>query len=377
LSRSLDKFVRVTANPYSSLSQWKARTNGKIFGCVPMHIPEEIVHAAGLLPVVLWEGDEPFDEGHAIIQPFFCGFVRGVIDLAVKGKLHFLDGIICCDECVSTEAIDFLLRRRGLFDYFEFLFLPADRKGDTSKVYVMEEFERLRASLAQYTGKEIDDASLEQSIRLYNRNRSLLRKLYGLRREKPTVLKAREMYAIVMSSMLMPKEEHNELLEALISELAAKEAIDGKVRLFLSGTLCAAPRSEVLDLIEDTGGAIVDDDLYVGSRYFEGDVPLHADPIESLAERYVNLSLRTPTLVDHEHDWGHQLVEMVNRSGSQALIALPLKNCDPHQLHYPRVRQKLARAGVPEFFIEMEHEAMSLGQIRTRIQAFMEMIGGR
>jgi benzoyl-CoA reductase subunit C len=241
-----------------------------------MHVPEEIIHAAGLLPVVLWEGDEPVTEGYTYIQPFFCGFIRGVIDLAVKGKLDFLDGIVGCDECVSTEAIDFLLRRRRLFDYWEFLFLPADQKGDTNKAYVMQEFERLRASLGQYTGKELDDDSLKHSISLYNRNRFLLRKLYELRREKPTVLKAREMYAVVMSSMLMPKEEHNELLESLISELASKESSEQKVRLFLSGTLCSAPKSEFLDLIEETGGAIVDDDLYVGARYFDGDVPINA-----------------------------------------------------------------------------------------------------
>ena len=377
MSQGLDTFVGVAADPYGSLAEWKARTNGKIIGCAPMHVPEEIIHAAGLLPVVLWEGDDPVTEGYTYIQPFFCGFIRGVIDLAVKGKLDFLDGIVGCDECVSTEAIDFLLRRRHLFDYWEFLFLPADHKGDTNKAYVMQEFERLRASLGQYTGRELDDDSLKHSILLYNRNRSLLRKLYELRREKPTVLKASEMYAVVMSSMLMPKEEHNELLENLISELASKESSEQKVRLILSGTLCSAPKSEVLDLIEEAGGVIVDDDLYVGARYFDGDVPTNADPIESLAERYMNLSLRTPTMVDHEHDWGDQLIEMVNRSGSKAVIAFPLKNCDPHQFHYPKVRQKLARSGVPEFFVEMEHEAMALGQIRTRVQAFMEMIGGQ
>jgi len=342
-----------------------------------MHIPEEIIHAAGLLPVVLWEGDEPVSEGYNYIQPFFCGYVRSLVDLAVKGKLDFLDGVVCCDECVSTEAIDFVLRERRLFDYWEFIYLPADQKGDVNKDYITQEFEMFRASLGQYTGKELDDDSLKHSILLYNRNRSLLRKLYELRREKPTVLKAREMYAVVMSSMLMPKEEHNELLETLISEVASKESSERKVRLFLSGTLCAAPRSEVLDLIEETGGVIVDDDLYVGARYFDGDVPVNADPIESLTERYMNLNLRTPTLVDREHDWGDQLMEMVNRSGAQAVIALPLKNCDPHQFYYPRVREKLAQAGTPEFFLELEHEAMSMGQIRTRVQAFMEMIGGR
>jgi len=367
----------VAADPYNSLVEWKARTNGKIIGCAPMRIPEEIVHAAGLLPVVLWERDEPISEGHTYIQTFFCGFVRSVIDMAVKGQLEFLDGILCSDECVSLEAIDNVLRRRDLFDYLEFVWLPAVARGDTNKTYTMQELERLRTSLREYSGKELDDESLRRSIRLYNRNRALLRQLYELRREMPTMLKAREMNAVVMSSMLMPKEEHNELLETLISELASKEGSDQKVRLFISGTLCAAPRNDILDLIEEAGGVIVADDLYVGSRYFDTDVRVNGDPIESLAERYMNMGPRTPTMIDYEHDWGDQLIEMVKKSGAQAMIALPLKNCDPHQFHYPRVREKLTSVGIPEFFLEMEHEAMSLGQIRTRIQAFMEMIGGQ
>ena len=373
----LDRFIRVAADPYATLAEWKTRTKGKIVGYVPMHIPEEIIHAAGLLPVVLWEGDEPITEGHAHIQPFFCGFVRSVVDMAVKGKLDVLDGMICCDECVSTEAIDFVLRRRHLFGYSEFVFLPAVPKGDANKAYVMHELERLRASLRQYTGKELDDESLKHSILLYNRHRALLRKLYQLRQAKPTILRAREMYSVVMSSMLMPKEEHSKLLEKLISEVAPKESTDGKIRIFLSGTLCAAPRGDILDLIEEAGGVVVNDDLYVGSRYFDTDTPVNMKPIEALADRYLNMSLRTPTVVDPDHDYGDQLIEMIKRSGSQAVIVLPLKNCDPHQFHHPRIRKKLAQAGIPEFFLEVEHEAMAVGQIRTRIQAFMEMIGGR
>ena len=102
----------------------------------------------------------------------------------------------------------------------------------------------------------------------------------------------------------MPKEEHSELVEGLLTELQAIEPDSAEgPKLFLSGHLCQGPKADILDLIEGAGGIIVDDDLYTGYRYYATDVKINGSPIEAIAERYLDRSVPIPTRSDEEIKW--------------------------------------------------------------------------
>ena len=90
----LSKFAEVTSDPYSYVAALKDRKNKKVVGCFPMHVPEEIVHAASLLPVVIWRGNELVTWGHSHVPPYDCGITRTFVDDAVRGKLSFMDGMV-------------------------------------------------------------------------------------------------------------------------------------------------------------------------------------------------------------------------------------------------------------------------------------------
>jgi benzoyl-CoA reductase subunit C len=176
--------------------------------------------------------------------------------------------------------------------------------------------------------------------------------------------------------MLMPKEEHSELLESLLQDLEKRSSTHQEgIQLYLSGHLCQGPKADILDLIEGTGGLIIDDDLYTGYRYFAVDVEIDGRPTEALARRYLDKTIPIPTLSDETIRWDQYIVEKVRDSGVQGVIVLIAKYCEPHLFLYPFIKKSLTEAGVPHLMLESEHEVVSLEGMKTRLQAFMEMLG--
>jgi len=181
--------------------------------------------------------------------------------------------------------------------------------------------------------------------------------------------------AIVQSSMIIPKEEHNQLLEQLLPKLQAKRVrSEGKARLVVSGHMCSAPKTDILDIIEEAGAVIVDDDLYTGFRYFATSVPLNGNPIEGLAKQYLTNIPPNPTRWDPDNDWAEYIIDMVNKNKADGVLVLVVKHCEAHHWYFAHIRRNLMAADIPYLLLETEHETVSLGPERTRVEAFVEMI---
>jgi bcr-type benzoyl-CoA reductase subunit C len=349
----LAKFTEAVANPYEWLKEWKKTHDRRLMGVSPMHFPEEIVHAAGLQPVVLQESDEPVTFGHSYIYPFFCAWTRGTLDMLAKEKLDLFDGLLFFDECAQVRTARIIAENRIPFPYY-WLLQPTCSVGIPSALAEVEEtYQELRGEMQRFVGHEITDQALQESILLYNRSRSLMRRLYDLRRAKPGVLRAREILAIVQSGMVMPKEEHNGLLEKLLPQLEKREPRpDERVRLVLSGHLCMAPKTDLLDIIEDAGGVIVDDDLYTGYRYFAADVPVNGSPIQALAKHYLADFPPNVTRWNPDSDLAEYIIDMTERNKAQGIIILQVKHCEIHNWYYVHIRRVLAATGIPHLMIE-------------------------
>ena len=368
-------FSGLAADPGEYLIRWKERNGKKIIGCFPMDLPEEIVHASGMLPVVMWESNEPITLGHARISPYNCGIVRSVIDDGAKGKLDFLDGIVTYETCLQARHLDFILRKTGHQGHFMRVFLPGVVTSAAGRTFMVENLARLKEELERFGGREIRPEDLRRSVLVYNENRGLLRRLYQLRRSAPGLLKAKEVASIVHSSMLMPKEEHSRLLRILLEDLERREANPVRnVRVILSGSLCEAPRPLILDLIEEAGMVVVDDDLYIGSRYFANDADADLDPLDALAGRYLERIPPSPTKVDSDTDWGDYIVKMARENRAAGVISLVVKFCPPHLAYYPDIDRKVKGSGISALMLEMEHEVSSVEQVKTRLQAFRETL---
>ena len=379
MEKVLSNVANVTSDPYAYVADIKEKMQKKVIGCFPMHVPEEIVHAANLIPVVIWRGNELVTWGHSHVPPYDCGITRSFVDDAVRGKLTFMDGMVFhVRQCLQVGEFPLIIERNVKPAYQKVLYLPPIYEGGVTESFLLEELESFKKSLEDFTGNTITDDSLKKSIDIYNENRSLLERVYEIRREKPEILKAKEVMQIVWSSMLMPKEDHNELLKELIKGMEEKtvEPQKDRVKIIPVGCLCQTLQFDILDLIEDLGMIIPDDDLYIGSRYFANKVNPDGNPIEALANRYLTKTPLCPTKGVWDIHWGDEAIRKMKDNDAKGIISIIVKYCPPHACYYPDFRSKMEEEGVHEIMIQMEHEIISLEAIKTRLQSFVEILGG-
>ena len=378
MQETLSKFNAITERPYQRLAQWKKQTDRKIIGCFPMHIPEEIIHAAGILPVTLVGSEKAITLAHQYLPICVCHLTRENLDLALTGELDFLDGIVFPDTCDMVQCLPDIWNLHHPTPFYHNFVVAGKLTSPSARRYLVDQTAKLKYAVEEFINYPVFNKSLRQSIRTYNENRELLNRLYQVRRDFPSLLKARDTASIVMASMLMPKEEHNQLLTQLLKQLetTGKPTENKRVRLVVSGSLCDQPPWEVLDLIEELGGVIADDDLYVGRRYFATKVEETLNPIEALSEHYLN-DIPCPTKHNQARPWAEYLVGLIKKAKAKGVIILIMKYCEPHASDYPVLKARLSQENVPHLLIELE-PPLTLQQIRAQLETFIEMLkGGR
>lgn len=374
----LEKFAQAAQHPYEHVKAWKQEKGIKVVGTFPMHFPAEVIHATGALPVILQELPNPITSGGAAMFPFFCGYTRSIVDQTTEGQLEFVDVIMFADHCVQLLSAADVMRVVRPDKGIHFHQLIASLQQPWSLDSSVKTLRELISDLEDFLGVIVTEDALRHSISLFNEGRSLMRNLYQLRRTGSVTLRASQMQHIVKSAMVMDKEKHNALLRDLTAALGKDQARpSGMVPVFASGHLCQAPKPEILELIEDCGITIVDDDLYHGFRYVSTDVDEGiGDPIVAIASAYIkkNSNVPCPTRIDPEVDWDLWLLDAVERCGANGLIVLMAKFCEPHYFHYPQIKAAFEAKGVPHLLIETEHEGVAMENLRTKLETFAEMV---
>jgi len=377
-----EQLYEALSEPYTWARAEKGRGR-KVVGTTPMYFPEELVHASGALPVLLQSSNEPITAGWSHIFPYYCGFVTGNIDLAAKGELDFLDGVVVSDICFQMREATGIMQRLMPAATFIHMHCPlwwsSEEDTEKWKPLVVAQLEKCRKALEEVVGKKITDGDIEASIAVYAQNRELLGEIEGLRSRKPGIISASEMAALVASSMVMSKEKHNVLLKQLIDELSNSSAQEDKrVKIYLSGMICFGVMPDLLEFIEDSGAVVVGDDFYLGARYFSVPSPDQAmPPLDALANQYLDLKIPCPTRCLPEADWASHVIERSGEVGASGLIALIPKWCQPIMGYQPLFRNKLEKAGVPNIFLELEPQMSALGTMEGRIEAFIQVLEAR
>ncbi len=379
MSDMIKKFADVAANPQKWLKQWKEKTGKKIVGCFPMYIPEEIVHAAGMLPIVMLPRTEEISMGDTYMHRYLCHPVRANFDMMLKEEYDYLDGVVFSDYCITLRsAMDvWALHNKNCF--FIHFFVPLNMSASYSRRYLEEQFVRLKEKLEEQTGEIIEDSAIMESMRIYEENRELLRELYDFRKENPGFLRARDYVIIIAAGMVMPKEEHSLLLKELLQKLKGSVQVSRdkqKIKLFISGSLCEVPMLDLFDMVEDLGAVVCDDDLYVGSRYFKTPVKFNKAPITALAERYMG-DVPCPTKRQAGVDYGEYIANCAREANAEGIIIIVLKYCEAHQWDIPLIRESVGEKKMPYLVIESTGGMIATEQLRTRMQAFIEMLEER
>lgn len=368
-------FIKAVEDPTGPVMQWKAEQGGGVIGFLLSDIPEELIHAAGFFPYAITGGNIGPDQADAHLQTWACSYARSCLALALGGTLDFIDGLIIPQTCDTTRMLPGIWEHARPVPYMDNYRLPRQVDRHSAGKYLIKELERLKKGLEHFGGREIDPERLKSSIMLYNHNRELFRDIFLIHSQNPSLISSRDIYTIVKGSMVMPREKVNDLLVAIVNglkDLKDTAAQTQYLRLVLSGTLLEP--IETLDFIEDQGGTVVGDDFQNGYRYIEADVPDDKNPLEALASRQIN---RIPSAAFdiQENPRRFFLANLTREKNADGVIFLHLKYCDPENYDYYDNLQAMEKIGIPAIRIETQFGA-SLGQLRTRIHAFMEMIGG-
>ena len=369
-------FSQVSENPLQYAVEWKEKSGRPVVGVLPMNFPSEMVHAAGALPMVLQNDEEPITVGQSRIFNFYCGYNRSLVNQTLSDKFNFLDAIMLGDHCVQLLGSADTMRNHMpdvpvLYDQLVSTINSPWAFSESRRVLNF-----LKVQLQDALGVEITDAAMMNSIKLFNKNRQLLRQLYDMRQNGKLHMASSDVQSIVKACMIMDAEEFTPLLEELMAECVSGEAGKrGNIPLYLSGHMCHPPKPEILSLIESCGGMVVADDLYTGYRFFSTDASTEGDALDSLTQWYLdrNKNVPCPTRSARDYDWDQYLADSVKASGAQGVIILMVKFCEPHMYFYPDIKDKFDEEGIPYLLLETEHEEMPIEALKTRLETFMEI----
>jgi benzoyl-CoA reductase subunit C len=376
LGHSLDEILGrcrdlIEDSDYAAVRQWRER-GGKVLGHFQVYFPEEIAHAAGMLPVKVHGGTLEAELADSHFGSYLCSILRTSLELALSGRLP-LDMFVTHPICDAARNLAGIWGRN--FDYpSRILYLPQNANSRCAATYLRDEYQRLRGEIESVAGRSIGDDDLRRSIGVYNENRRLLRELYELRRDTPWLLSVEDAYSLVAVGGSLPREEHNRLLTSVMPEIRMRSARkQDKIRVVLEGGFCEQPPLEMLRII-DQSCYVVDDDLLIGLRWIREDVSLDADPLDALAEAYLERSTYSPVQHDLRKPKERMLVERIRGCQAEAAIIAAAKMCEPgldEQVAYTRA---LEAEGIPYFVTEFEEKMTSFDQLQMQLETFVESL---
>jgi len=365
-----DEAAKTLFNP--ALRDWKGR-GGKILGYFCSTVPEEVITAAGLAPLRMRAtGSTSTEESDAYYSSINCSFVRHCFNLALTGEFKFLDGVVCVNSCDHVRRIyDNWKRFVPDKQFIEVMSLP--RKTEPAQVaWYHDEINLLRGKLEKHFGVEISDKALWKAIKLHNETRRLQKKLYQLRKQEKPPITGAETLAVMVAGTAMPKELYNKMLRELLDELTHAEGPGGhRARLLIVGGILDDPA--YVKVIEDQGGLVVTDSLCFGTRtmWVEVDESLK-DPVQALAKWYVADRPSCPRFYGEHNNRAKYIIDMYREFNCDGVIAERLMFCDPWAVEHYMLGQDLKAAGIPMLKLDREYTTSAVGQLRTRIQAFLE-----
>ncbi|MEW6616315.1 MAG: 2-hydroxyacyl-CoA dehydratase family protein [Thermodesulfobacteriota bacterium] len=357
----------------TSVSKWKAQ--GKpIVGYFCSYVPEEIIHAAGILPYrIKARGCTKTTAADTYLSSAMnCSFTRSCLDLALEGEYGFLDGVVSMNSCEHIRRAHDVWKRKIDIPYFHFLSVPHKTDEDAVEWY-RDELHKFKKSLESAFNVVITDEALADSIKVYNETRDLLKKLYGLRRGDSPSITGSETLDVVVAATSVRKEDYNGLIKRLLEELSIRKGVPNhRSRLMVIGSVVDDP--SYIKLIEDLGSVVVADNLCFGSRYFWEPVDTGSDPLESLARSYLRRPV-CPRMADEIVKLYTYTRDMAEEFRVDGVIMERIRCCDLWGGATLLLERRLGEDGIPFLVIDREYAMSGMGQINTRVAAFLEIIG--
>ncbi len=364
---------------FNAVKDWKAAApERKAIGYMPIYVPREIVHAAGMLPVGIFGGGDQMEviQGDAYYQSYICRIPRSTLELGLTGRLDVLDGMLfpsICDVIRNLSGMWQILFKDKYVKYFD---VPQNYDDSIGGEFYVREMQVMREDLGKLRGKPITDDELRASIAVYNENRRALRDLYAYRAAKPWQAPTSEVYLVLRAGCVLPPEEHTKLVREYIAAAdAEKRAVRDNARVVLTGAFCEQPPLSLIKSIEMAGCYIVDDDFMLVMRWLLDDVPAAGNPLEELSKAFLHRSASTSSKYDEKKsDKGQYLLKQVKTNAGEGVIFAAPSFCDPALLERPMLQEVLAKYKVPYTAFKYAENTGQMAPIREQAGTFADSI---
>jgi benzoyl-CoA reductase/2-hydroxyglutaryl-CoA dehydratase subunit BcrC/BadD/HgdB len=382
-------FQQWVENRHERIRDWKDQNGRKVFGYLCCMTPEEILYAGGILPVkVTGDGDQPLEVVDRHVVHYACPYVRNMLDQAGKGVYHYLDGVVVCNSCDIMSRCEYYWRilaptRKStimgveLSPYVLYIKSPEKISGEGVHEYLRAEFRIFTQHVEREQKVHITDEMLSAAIAVYNEHFDFMERLHALRRQELLRVSGSEAFMVEFASLQMPKDEHNQAMESYLQEIEKREPLPRGVRIFLSGGAVDPFTARIYDIIGESGGQVVAEDIGVGSSYFGHKIDTSLPPMDAIVRH--RLDVHCPHTMTAERHPRERLDYIKSRiSGTRvdgAIFFVPLY-CECRNLEYPFLKEKLGEElGIPSLYLESDYSSGSLDEAVSKVEAFIEMLG--
>ena len=367
----INEFKAIADNPRKAMDDYKKETGKGAVGIMPVYCPEEIVHAAGYLPIGMWGAQKKqISKARTYLPPFACSIMQSVMELRLEGVYDDLEAVIFSVPCDTLKCMSQKWNRPVPAIVFTH---PQNRKiaKDAANVFAREEFNIVKEKLEDILDVHISNKAIKNSIAVYNENRAACREFSDVAAEYAAVVTPSDRHAVIKARWFMEKSRHTALVKELIAALKAEPAPEFKGKKIIVTGIQVEPY-DVLDIFQENGFAIVADDLAQETRNFRQDVPDDDDALMALARawnEFDGCSLAT----DANKPKGQMIIDAVKKYGADAVVVCMMKFCDPEEYDQPYFERDLRKAGYPCLAIEIDPLNTNYEQLLTRVQAFAEL----
>ncbi|MDH3500144.1 MAG: 2-hydroxyacyl-CoA dehydratase [Acidimicrobiia bacterium] len=359
----------VESAEFETVRRWRD-AGGKVAGHFQVYFPEEIIHAAGMLPFKVRGAALEPNHADSHFGSYLCSILKSSLELAMSDLVE-LDMFVSHPICDAARNLAAIWGRN--FDYpCQILYLPQNPNSAGSVEYLRHEYDRMRRVTQEVADCEITDDDLRASIAVFNENRRLLRELYDVKRSTPWLVGAVDAYALVALAGMIPREEHNEMLATLLAEIRERTTKqEDRIRVVFEGAFCEQPPFDLIRMLGRTC-YVVDDDFHIGMRWITEDVAVEGDPLENLAEAYTEHSSYSPVQHDLRKPKEKMLISRIRDAAADAAILAAAKMCEPGLEEQVTYTHALDAEGIAYFVSEFEENMSSFDQLEMQVETFVE-----
>lgn len=370
----IEELKSAALNPGKTIAETMKRTGRQAIGCFPYYTPDEIIYAAGYLPVGMWGGKPRIKLADKYLQGFCCSIMRANMEFGMKGTYNFLKAVILPTFCDTLKCICENWKAAVPQVPVIPMVYPQNRLTEAGLRYLDAELKRVRKEIEKIKGSAVSDREVENAFRVYEDHRAAMRDFVRAAADYPLTVTPSARHLIIKAGYFMDKAGYTALVRRITEGLQAmpKEKCKG-VKAVVTG-LIGEPL-ELLEIFEENGICITADDFAQESRQFRVKAREEGSVWDKMVWRIADQRGCT-FLFEEEKSKGRMLIQRVEETGADAVIVCMMKFCDPEEFDFPVIKEEIEAANIPLLYLEIDQQMDSFEQTRTRVQSFVEMLEG-